>query len=374
MKKLSALVLVLAIMLTAVALTACGGTELDLKSYTTVTFSGIDGEAKAKIDFDFAAFEEAYSTANGSSDPFSEKAMKNAAKLSSFENSLDYKASPEEGLSNGDEVIITFTYNEDYAKEAGLSLKNTSYKLTVGDLKEGTVVDAFDSSVFNTETGVRIEYEGIAPDGRLTISNKVDKKDPISQVSYSSDSNGTAYGDTITITASLPKSAEDDGYVLKEETYEYTLKDVDHYMTDTSELKAEDKKAIKEKYESIIKGNTKGQADSNKENASYPANITDIRIGDLYLFKTSDGYYSEDAYVSVYADITYTPLGKSEMSSNDCIAFYNISDFYIKSDGTLNFKTDYTKATAFFVEEERAEEHFWNKYRTKYNIEKISFE
>ena len=36
-----------------------------------------------------------------------------------------------------------------------------------------------------------------------------------------------------------------DGYVLKEETYEYTLKDVDHLLTGTDELTANDKSSLK---------------------------------------------------------------------------------------------------------------------------------
>ncbi len=371
MKKLSAIVLVLAIMLTAVALTACGGTELDLKSYTTVTFKGVDGDAKATVDFDFAAFEEAYSAANGTSDPFSEKAMKNAAKLSSFERSLDYEVTPSEGLSNGDEVTVTFKFNENAAKEAGLNLKNTTYKMTAEDITEAIVVDAFDPSVFNTDTGVMIRYEGIAPNGYLTISNKVDKKNPVSQVTYRAESDGVAYGENITITASLPKTAEDEGYVLKEATYEYPLKDVDHLLRGTDELTANDKSALKTKYETIMKGLSREHyydADGTWY-AIIGGVVKNPRIGDIYLLKKNDGTYENKAFISVYADIEGD--GEDPNCSNS-IAYYTVEQFYIKADGSLNYSAQ-EYVTDFYATEDVANKQFWKDYTAEYNIEKVTF-
>ncbi|MBQ9680514.1 MAG: hypothetical protein IJV48_07530 [Ruminococcus sp.] len=372
MKKLPAIILTLALLLTALSLTACGGTSLDLKDYTTVEFTGVDGDATAKISFDFAAFEEAYSAANGSSDPFSQKAFENSAKLMSFEDSLDYEVTPSEGLSNGDEVEVTFTYSKDAAQKAGLSLKNTSYKLTVEELTEAIVIDAFDPAVFNTDTGVMITYNGIAPNGSLSISNKVEKSNPISQVTYKADSDGVAYGDTITITASLPKTAEDEGYVLKEETYEYPLKDVDHLLTGTDELTADDKSALKTKYETIIKGLDREHyydADGTWY-AIIGGVVKNPRIGDIYLLKKNDGTYENKAFVSVYADIEGD--GEDPNCSNS-IAYYTVEDFYIKADGSLNYNAqDY--ATDFYATEDVANKQYWKDYTAEYNIEKVSFD
>ena len=372
MKKLSAIVLVLAIMLTAVALTACGGTSLDLKEYTTVTFKGVDGDAKATIEFDNAAFEKAYSTANGSSDPLSQKAIENAAKLAPFESSLDYEVTPSEGLSSGDEVTITFKYSESAAKEAGLNLKNTTYKMTVDELTKAIEVDAFDPSVFNTDTGVMITYDGIAPNGYLTISNKVEKSNPISQVKYTADSEGVAYGDNITITASLPKTAEDEGYVLKEETYEYPLNDVDHLLTGTDELTANDKSALKTKYETIIKGLDREHyydADGTWY-AIIGGVVKNPRIGDIYLLKKNDGTYENKAFVSVYADIEGD--GEDPNCSNS-IAYYTVEQFYIKADGSLNYSAQ-EYATDFYATEDVANKQYWKDYTAEYNIEKVTFD
>ena len=374
MKKLSAIVLVLAILLTAVALTACGGTELDLKNYTTVTFKGVDGSAKATIEFDNAAFEKAYSTANGSSDPLSQKAIENAAKLAPFESSLKYKVTPSEDLSSGDEVTITFQYNESAAKEAGLNLKNTTYKMTVDELTKAIEVDAFDPSVFNTDTGVMIQYDGIAPNGSLTISNKVDKKNPISQVKYTADAKDVAYGGNITITASLPKSAEDEGYVLKEETYQYPLKNVDHLLTNTNELTVDHKKALKTKYESIIKEIDTTQFYDADGSWHYilAGTVSDPKIGELYLLKKNDGTYEKKAFISVYGDVESNKDDAVSATCDNSFAFYEVNDVYIKADGKLNYNAS-DVLTNFYATEDVANKEFWKDYTAQYNIEKVSF-
>lgn len=373
MKKVSAIVLVLAIMLTAVALTACGGTELDLKSYTTVTFKGVDGDAKATIEFDNAAFEKAYSTANGSSDPLSQKAIENAAKLAPFESSLDYEVTPSEGLSSGDEVTITFKYNESAAKEAGINLKNTTYKMTVDELTKAIEVDAFDPSVFNTDTGVMITYNGIAPNGSLSISNKVEKSNPISQVKYKADSANATYGTNITITASLPDKAIDEGYVLKEETYEYALKDVDHLLTGTDELTANEKSALKTKYEAIMKGlDSASFYDGNGEwHYLNGGKIENAHIGDIYLLKKTDGTYENKAFISVIGNVI--GQGVDNVTCNDSIAYYPIEQFYIKADGSLNYNAQ-EYATDFYATEDVANKQYWKDYTAQYNIEKVSFD
>lgn len=45
-------------------------------------------------------------------------------------NSLNFTATPSEKLKNNDEITVEFTYNEDFAKSAGLELQNSSYSVT----------------------------------------------------------------------------------------------------------------------------------------------------------------------------------------------------------------------------------------------------
>ena len=369
MKKLSAIILTLAILLTAVSLTACGGTTLDLQEYTTVEFKGVDGKATASIDFDFYSFTEAYVSSLNVSDPYSEKALEITMKFSAFEDSFDYEVSPSEGLSNGDEVEVNFTYSESAAKEIGIKLQNTSYKVTVEGLTEAIEIDAFDTSFFNTDTGVMIEYEGIAPKGYLRIYNKVPDTNPASKVKYSADSSGVKYGENIIITASLPYGAEDEGYVLKEETYEYPLTNVAHNIA-TTDIPAADKlTALKEKVASILKGESPRiiYGADNKDYWGYDVKLQNARVGDLYLMEKKDGTFSQEGLVSVYADYV-----KEDETWKNAIAFYIVRDLYIQADGTLKFDVIYL--SDFYANDDIAEKRMLHDYRTDYNIQTVSFE
>ncbi|MBQ7688388.1 MAG: hypothetical protein IJT27_04130 [Clostridia bacterium] len=372
MKKIATFIFVIIIMLTAVSLTACGGTEIDLKSYTTVTFKGVDGNATATINFDMVAFEKAYSIANGSSFTFSEKALENISKLVPFSSSLDFEVTPSYGLSNGEEVTVNFTYNKSAAKDAKLNLKNTTYKITVEGLTEAIEVDAFDPAVFNTDTGVMIMYTDIFPNGFLLISNKVDKTNPISQVNYTAESNGVSYGEKITITASLSEDAVANGYVLKEETYDYPIKDIDHMLISTDELTSDDKNALKTKYESIIKGLDSSHFYDADGTWYYifGGKVKNAHIGDLYLLKKNDGTYEKKAFISVYADIISSI---DDVTCNNSVAYYSVGDLYIKGDGTLNYSAS-SYNTDFYATEEVADKMFWKDYTVNYNIEKVTFE
>lgn len=375
MKKTSALLLIAAMLLTMLTLTACGGKKLDLKEYTTVEFSGINGEGEAKIDFDFSAFDKAYAEASGVKDPFSKKAIELAAKLSSFENSIDYQVAPKENLKNGDEVTVTFIYDEKAAQTAGVAPQNATYTVTVAGLTEAIVVDAFDPSFFNTETGVMVQYSGVVPEGYLQISNKLEKDNPAYQVKYSCDANDVSYGESVTITASLPSSAKKDGYVLKEETYEFPLKDLDHYMTDTKELNV-DKTQFKA---DLIDAFTAHGTDA-IQIASYgdwgndnkidwlmaTSSVKDIAVDNIYCLKQKDGCYKK-LYVTMHGTATVKD------KTYPITAIYEVRDFYINADGTLHYTRDYMDGS-YYSSEDKAYEKQLTPQLMEYNIDKVAFE
>lgn len=372
MKKLSAIILTLAILLTAVSLTACG-TSLDFKDYTTVKFKGVEGKSTATIEFDYSAFQEDYAAANGVSDAYSAKGMDLLLRLYDFGSSLEYEVVPSEGFYNGDEVEVIFTFDEKAAKDAGLTLTNASYKMVVEGLTEEIIVDAFDPAFFDTETGVMLDYEGIAPNGYLRIYNKVSDTNPLSKVVYEADdSDDIKYGDTVTITASLPYGAEDEGYVLKEETYEYTLTDVDHYIS-SSDIPTDDLAAIKDAYTSLLKdADTSVVYDEKNEHHFiwHDVRVENTRLGDLYFMEKTDGTLANEALISVYADIS---ADNKKWKWNNYIAFYTVRDLYIKADGTLNFEVN-EYLSEFYANDDIAEKHLLHDYKTDYNIKVVSFE
>lgn len=119
--------------------------------------------------------------------------------------------------------------------------------------KEPVSVDAFDSSVFNKDNGVKLVYEGIAPNAELTIKNNCDHSMPQSYVEYSVDkTSNIANEDTLTFTAGLKNGAEEEGYILKETEGTITVEGLDSYVVDVAQLKAEDVKEIQSQMKELV--------------------------------------------------------------------------------------------------------------------------
>lgn len=201
-----------------------------------------------------------------------------------------------EGLSNGDTVKVTVTYDKDLQKESGVKVKgDTTKEFKVEGLKEPVEVDAFDSSVWNTDSGVKVAFEGTAPFAELSIENNCDSSVPQAYVEYTADKTSDLQnGDTVTITASLKAGAEDEGYVLKETESTLTVEGLDSYVTDISMLSAEDVKTLEEQLKQEIR----------------------IKYSDgMFDFYTSDGQNIWGGDAVTYGEPTFT--GKGYVTSPD---------------------------------------------------------
>ncbi len=249
-------------------LTGCGGSSaISLMDYVTVEFSGVDGNGTATLSVDQVKMEQ--DMAGDDDGDISKEELDKIAKFTEFEFSINYELDKTEGLSNGDTVKVTVTYDEDLQKESGVKVKgDTTKEFKVEGLKEPVEVDAFDSSVWNTDNGVKVAFEGTAPFAELSIENNCESSVPQSYVEYTADkTSDLKNGDTVTITASLKDGAEDEGYVLKETESTLTVEGLDSYVTDISMLSVEDVKTLEDQLKQEI-SNT---------------------YGDMFDFYTSDG-------------------------------------------------------------------------------------
>lgn len=234
-------------------LTGCGGSSsISLMDYVTVEFGGVDGSGTAILSVDKVKMEQ--DMAGDDDGDISKGELEKIAKFTEFEFSINYELDKTEGLSNGDTVTVTVTYDKDLQKESGVKVKgDTSKKFKVEGLKEPVEVDAFDSSVWNTDNGVKVSFDGIAPFATLSIENNCDSSAPQSYVEYTADETSELEnGDTVTITASLKAGAEDEGYILKETESTLTVEGLDSYVTDVSMLSAEDVETIESEMKDLI--------------------------------------------------------------------------------------------------------------------------
>lgn len=209
----------------ALLLTGCSGKEkINLEELVTLDFAGSDG-GYGYASCDFEPLE----------DWLSENCSEEAA-LSlaiAIEDGVDITLSPEEGLSNGDEVKVTILYDDGILDGYDFQLapdSGDSWTVTVDGLEEAEKVDLFD--------GISLEYES---DGSYAVTGGYDN------ITYTLSKNrGLKNGDTVTITASY----EGDGASLEEfciqsygmipesDTCEYTVDGLEEYPSSPEEIPA----------------------------------------------------------------------------------------------------------------------------------------
>lgn len=120
-------------------------------------------------------------------------------------------------------------------------------------------IDPFDESFFNQEGGVELHFNGISPNGTLTIYNNLPSDNPASQIVYEADRyEGISDQENITITATLDSSE----YRLKTKTL-IVKADVDsHYLNALDELNADAWSQIKAALDEVVLANI-GTPDAN---------------------------------------------------------------------------------------------------------------
>lgn len=116
MKKIIALTMLLVIILSM--LTACGGRKINMSDYVSVTFSGGNGNGTAHVRFDTLRFESDIMSGRSGK----ENTWEYAAKLTSLEMTIICEADKTTGLSNGDKVKVTISYDNGKARNLGVSL------------------------------------------------------------------------------------------------------------------------------------------------------------------------------------------------------------------------------------------------------------
>ena len=102
MKKTVRLMMILAVVLLCLSLTACGSTKAELSPYLSVSYTGYNGNGTAHVDFDFADFE--YSIMSQWQD---QDKLEKLGELTAVEMTITYSADVSQGLRNGDTVTVT---------------------------------------------------------------------------------------------------------------------------------------------------------------------------------------------------------------------------------------------------------------------------
>lgn len=230
---------------------------ISLEDYITVTCDGYDGYGNAYISFDYDSY---YSDLLSKSSVKTSSSADSIYDLSSYLSTSDYtlfytaysatgyETDNTSNLSNGDVVTITFSYDEDTAKQIGIRYKGESMEYEVTDLSPVVEVDPF--------ADVTVSFTGISPNVYAeVVNNSTDSV--ISDLYFEMDTySSISVGDTVTVSVYMYEDedyyAEYYGYKFTQTSKEFTCESVDYYASSASDVDSDVLAQMKSQTEDVI--------------------------------------------------------------------------------------------------------------------------
>jgi len=272
-------------------------TEVKLSDYTQVVITGYDnyGEADLSVLSD-GEHREFFDTVSASIDT-------------------------PKSLSNGDEIEVTYSYDEELAKENKLRIDDSSTSITVEGLKEATVIDK--DTLF---AGLNVTFDGLSPCIAVTCEN-TSTDEFLSGVVYSvaGEKQFFSNGEEVTIHAEVDSSllGDDNRYVLKLSEDDYNLwvnaPTGDSYFEDAGQVTDEILSELeKEGFNLISKSDAK---EYGLRIFQQEAHIQPVFVGNTTTFKWVNPYVISAYFHSVTED------GKQfvEIHANDVQIVYGVT-------------------------------------------------
>lgn len=300
-------------------------TTIDLKDVTHITLTGFDGEgvltATVDVDEKYGAFYETVS--------------------------VDFSKSS--GLTNGDEVTISFKYDKNAAKTYNLKVKASDMHYTVSGLVAATPVS--ENDLFE---GLDINFEGIAPLATASLDASNTRFKDVVTYQIIDEKEYYDAGETIRVRAVFDaadlekldyKATVDSEECIKE----YIVEDVDRYITDTDQITDEMMASLKKEALTLF-------TDANE----YGMRIfCDAGLMPVYVNKKTTFKWSSPNYISSYLNVLREEsYGKTGTHVNDIKLCYEsvisqadgkackaevivrFQDIIIRKDGTVDLKLE----------------------------------
>ena len=269
--------------------------KIDLADYTKVTFDGYNTAGKAEIVFDQEKFmEDLEDKAKGLKDASDydsiDDLLDSVKDLSGYQDfmNVEYKLDKDSDLKNGDVVKVKFTFNNDAADEYGITYVGDEMEFTVSGLGEIKELDPF--------ANVTIEYEGTSPNATANLVNNA-TDEALKDLYFEIENNGNlAKGATFTVSVDYDEEGFMDQYGAKLTTTskQFTVDNVDTYITTTSEIPADLLTSVKNQAKDVIDAYAATNKDSFKTSG--------VSYSGCYFLteKSTDGYHDHNVLYVVY--------------------------------------------------------------------------
>lgn len=335
-KSLTMLMYLLLIM----GLMGCGKKKIDVMETLSLKYDGVNGYGTAELSNEYSWEEEALEAAEIKIDD-----LESWDDVSNIENAVSYELSPTENLSNGDEIIVKVSIDNEAVKKYKINLVGEEKKFTVSGLNEVEEVDLFEN--------IDILYEGISPIMSAKLNNAFLNLNGYS-VKYELDKDkNISAGDIITVTADYDqKGMLEKGYKAESDTKEFTVPNGPKYVTSLSEIPSELLEKMKKQAEDGLKASAanSGEKDS----------ITGIEFLGNYFLKLKDGMWGNQGYNSIY--MVYK---MDVVTSQDSFSYYSYTkfqDLILLEDGTCSVDLSNCKRPNGFFEKIYSGYYFYSGY------------
>ena len=377
MKKMTKfLVFAVALLVLCLSLTACGGsTKLNLSDYLSISYTGADGNASAVLQFDASQMELDYAGVEGSTP--TEEELEKMLSLAPFELSISWDLDKSEGLSNGDQITATISYDSTLAEEAKVKIGSTTKTFTVEGLAEPIEVNPFAEDVFGAGKTVNFALEGIDPFVSLTLHNTAGNDDPIHYVTYQADKDwNLKNGDVITITATLDDQYAQQGYVLINSETTVTVEGFDRYVSTAADLTDTVLQSISDRvYQECVSRNDVNIYDGTNNLTPWGANIENIYVGDTALLLVNNNVETEYSFLLVPIYKTISTDEWYDMATGvtaaktwkDVVAYYKVSNVIVHADGSVDFDDSYVDMYGSYTDADAANNLYLNGLASTYS-------
>ena len=330
-----------AVMFAAAGLCGCGKVNVELDKYVTVSFKGYDSVGSAEYDFDDEQFINDYGGKLKLTKEGKEKTavLQAAAGLFGQDTSpaalmtagLEGEFDKSEGLSNGDTVTFSWTFDE--AEIEGMFNCDLVYgdiSAQVSGLEELEVYDPFED--------LKVSFSGTAPEGRVQLSETYDGK---LGLAYEWDRNGDlSNGDVVTISAVCDENylAKNKHMLLSRNSMEVTVEGLPAYISSAEDISDDLMKKMQKQAEDVI-------ASEFNRTIHYYAKISLLNkeyTGNYFLKrKQGDSGSTDNIITLVYRLTAETENGKSaDVSYYYAVQFFDLMEL---ADGTQNTDLAYYK-------------------------------
>ncbi|MCM1386450.1 MAG: hypothetical protein NC231_03920 [Bacillus sp. (in: Bacteria)] len=297
-------------------LTGCGTKKIDVMESVTLTYNGVNGYGTADI-------ENAYDWEKEALEQAGVKEIENFSSLGDalmIEMSVSYTVSPNENLSNGDEVTVTAVVDNEAVKEYGIKFVAEEKKFKVEGLPEVQYVDLFEN--------IDVSYTGIAPNVTAHIAD-ANTDTYVQGIRYVLDkTDNLNIGDKVTVTAEYDKSKLlEKGYMAESDTKEFEVSNVAKYVVELSEIPDSVLESMKSQMEDAMKAHVASKWDEIES-------MKDMEYVGSYLLTAKDSMQMYNEHNMIYL------IYKIEVDNSENNFFFysycRYNDLIILEDGTCS--------------------------------------